>query len=168
MFDGVVGDCEESLRLLPQNMKAWYYKAQALLEMGSVEEALGSGRKAYEFAANSGDRSWERSLGNIVALVLKCKKGVWEQKEKQRQRQENPLQQEVLDMMLKEKVEDLKRISEVEQPAAAELWDKKIDDMKRVFAKARGEPIKREVPDWLVDDITFAIMVDPVDRKSVV
>lgn len=162
MFDGVVGDCEESLRLLPHNMKAWYYKSQALLAMGEPEEGLAAGKKAYEFAANSGDRSWERSLGNIVALVLKCKKGVWEQKEKQRQREEDPLQQEVLDMMEKEKNAELARISEGERGPAVEHWGKKIEDTKRVFAKARGEPIKREVPDWMIDDITFAIMVDPV------
>lgn len=162
MYDGVVGDCEQSLALLPHNMKAYYYKAHALLAMGSSQEALAAGKKAYELAANSGDRNWERSLGNIVSIVLKCKKAVWEAKEKQRQRNEAALQEQVLDLMHKQKREEMEGADQTEWNQIGESWDAKIAEMKEVFAKSMEGPVRKPVPDWMIDDITFAIMVDPV------
>lgn len=162
MYDGVIDDCEQSLALLPQNMKAYYYKAQALLAMGSSQEALAAGKKAYELAANSGDRGWERSLGNIVSIVLKCKKAVWEAKEKQRQRKEAALQEQVLDLMHKQKREEMESSDQSERTQIAESWDNKIEEIKTMFAKSMEGPVRKPVPDWMIDDITFAIMVDPV------
>ena len=162
MYDGVVGDCEQSLVLLPHNMKAYYYKAQALLAMGSSQEALAAGKKAYELAANSGDRGWERSLGNIISIVLKCKKAVWEAKEKQRQRNEAALQEQVLDLMHKQKKEEMEGADQTEWDQIGESWDAKIAEVKEVFAKSMEGPVRKPVPDWMIDDITFAIMVDPV------
>lgn len=162
MYDSVVSDCEQSLALLPHNMKAYYYKAQALLAMGSSQEALAAGKKAYELAANSGDRGWERSLGNIVSIVLKCKRAVWEEKEKQRQRNEAALQEQVLDLMHKQKREEMEGADQAEWNQIGESWDAKIAEVREVFAKSMEEPVRKPVPDWMIDDITFAIMVDPV------
>lgn len=162
MYDSVVGDCEASLSLLPHNMKAYYYKAQALLAMSSPQEALDAGRKAYELAADSGDRRWERSLGNIVSIVLKCKKAVWEAKEKQRQRDETALSEQVFDLMHKQKRDEMEGADQIEWGQIAESWDKKIEEMKTIFANSMEGPVRKPVPDWMIDDITFAIMVDPV------
>ena len=162
MYDGVVGDCEQSLALLPHNMKAYYYKAQALLAMGSSKEALEAAKKAYELAANSGDRRWERSLGNIVSIVLKCKKAAWEAKEKQRQRNEAALQKQILDLMHRQKREEMEGADQTEWTLITESWDQKMEEMRTIFANSMEGPMRKPVPDWMIDDITFAIMVDPV------
>ena len=57
------------------------------------------------------------------------------------------------------------------QPVAAsearaetiELTQKKLDDLRTVFAVADPENhAKKEIPDWAVDTITFELMHDPV------
>lgn len=164
MFEGVVNDCDESLRLLPHNMKAFYYRCQALYELKQPIEALEAAKKAYELAANSNDHAWERSMGNIVSWVLKCKKAVWEKREAARLRERDPLRTEIQELMQREcerEIADVENESDKEYIRA--LWRDKLQRVEKVWEASNGrEGIRREVPDWMVDDITFAIMHDPV------
>ncbi len=160
MMDAVVADCDESLRLLAHNMKAHYYKAQALLSLGQPGEALESAKKAYELAYESGDRTWERSLGNIVSVVLNCKKAVWEKKEAKRIRDEGRIRKEVEELMRAQMERDVSAATdEFEQEKLEKEWEGKIGEFGERWDY---KPPRREVPDWMIDDITFAIMYDPV------
>lgn len=167
MYQGVVDDCDESLRLLPHNMKAYYYKCQALLEMKRPHEALEAGKKAYDLAANSRDHAWERSLGNIVSWVLKCKKAVWEKREAARLREREPLKLEVLELMQKECEREVEAVEEADKEDVRKMWQEKMERVGKVWEKAEGvETQRREVPEYMIDDITFAIMHDPVITKT--
>jgi STIP1 family protein 1 len=164
LHEGVIEDCAASLKLLPHNMKAHYYRAQALLALGRAQEALEAAKKAYQLAYLSGDRGWERSLGNIVALILKIKKVAWEEKEERRLKENNKLRDQVIAALRKEMEEQLDgaKADQAEEELKKE-YEEKIEEVKRVWQKAaEGDEKKREVPDWMIDDITFAIMVDPV------
>jgi STIP1 family protein 1 len=182
LYEAVIPDCEASLELLQANMKAYYYMAQAELELGRKIAALKNAEIAYELCSgvkvgsrvgalpSAGyDKTWERSLGSVTALVLRCKKEVWEMKEKERLRGRNSL--------LLELVEDLERRRDLEIDGieggeierqemlkeVTEIYSGKIEELKGVWEAAAGaEGKRREVPDWLIDDITFAVMHDPV------
>lgn len=164
LHEGVIDDCGQSLKLLPHNMKAHYYRAQALLALERPAEATGAAKEAYELAYLSGDRAWERSLGNIIALVLKSKKAVWEEKERRRLKTQNRVRDEVIAAVKREMERQLETVEDdrVAEDVRREC-EENIEEVMRVWDKAsEGEDKKREVPDWMIDDITFAIMVDPV------
>jgi STIP1 family protein 1 len=158
-------------------MKAHYYKAQALLELDKPKEAEEEAKKAYEMCKSGIDKRWEKSLSNAASLVLRSKKAVWEKREKSKAR----VQEELLDELVNglenkrdEEIEDLldpERQEELEyqkdlvdkKKKVHETWDPKIEELKRVWDLAEENGKKsRQVPDWVVDDITFGIMFDPV------
>lgn len=52
---------------------------------------------------------------------------------------------------------------ETERKIIEEEANEKMQTLSKVFENARTQSLKRrEVPDWAIDDISFAIMVDPV------
>lgn len=104
----------------------------------------------------------DKSLGNITAQVLKCKKEKWDYEEKRRRRETADLEEEVLMLLRKEKKEAVVLSGEEAEELTRE-WEEKLRRVREVFEKAREkEERRREVPDWAVDDITFGFMVDPV------
>jgi STIP1 homology and U-box containing protein 1 len=174
LYEAAIPDCFSSLELLSENMKAHYYLAQAELELGRLEDAYKSAMIAYELCSGGKtgvavDRAWERSLGAVTALVLRCKKELWEKKERERLRLRNKLLEDMAAYLRvgreKEKAdinvngdatqEELERVDQ--QWAAKEMEMRRIWD---VAADADGKG--REVPDWAIDNITFAVMQDPV------
>jgi len=44
-------------------------------------------------------------------------------------------------------------------------FETKIENVRGVFDRA-GEAKRRRVPDWCIDDISFAFMLDPVVTKT--
>jgi len=111
--------------------------------------------------------------------VLRCKRAKWEIQEKQRLRRRSTLLDEFwtkLDQDMKHdiatidaeansgaigRVEADERRSEIRDDA-----QKKIDELRTVFSLADPQNFeKREVPDHLIDDISFEIMHDPVVTK---
>lgn len=159
-WESVITDCETCLGLAPQNMKAQYYLAQAQLSIGDFDSALTNALAAHKICATTNDKS----LGAITNIVLRCKKDRWEDKEKKRLRQERELEEEMLAMLVRDRDVMLKVESdETERRIIEEEADEKIKTLTKVFENARSQSLKRrEVPDWAIDDISFAIMVDPV------
>jgi STIP1 homology and U-box containing protein 1 len=174
LWDRVVEDCEACLALSADSMKAHYYLAQAHLALHNYEDALEHALKAHALCREKADKSLE----NITQLVLRCKKERWEDREKRRKRENQDLEAEVVAMLERERDKALGEGMEVDgvdgeggqngdevgsKADIAAEWEQKIEAMKRVFDKARVESErKRKVPDWAIDDISFAIMVDPV------
>jgi STIP1 family protein 1 len=176
MYREVIADCDDSLKLLSENMKAFYYKAQAQVELGEAIEALESSKKAYDLCSGIGaggrriavEKGWERSLSAVTGVVLRCKKEVWEGREKNRLRTRNGLLEESIRGLERHRDEALGHLGDEEENNEARKevkieWDEKIDELKRVWDRAAdAEGKRREVPDWAIDDITFSIMIDPV------
>lgn len=130
-------------------MKAQTYLGQALLALGRPSEAYTASKRAYELAVQQ--RS--PSAASIAATALQAKKAQWERKEEQRIKDEQDLLARTLELVSQatthEEAETLKRhIQEVFGKAEAERWR------------------KREVPDYLIDGISFNIMWDPVVTKN--
>ena len=177
-WEDVISDCLHSIELLQENMKAFYFLAQAQLELHHPNEALSSAMRAYELCSNSPAQT--SSAFHISAFVLKCKRAKWELRERERLRSRSHLLRELEEALNASRDEELRDIEEklktgeMGQVAASEEKEAvgkehvaKIQELRTVFANA--DPInmvKREVPDYLVDDISFEIMHDPVVTKN--
>ncbi|KAK4174885.1 putative CHIP protein [Triangularia setosa] len=168
LWDSVITDCEACLRLSPDNLKAHYYLSQAHLALRAYPDALDHAYRAHKLSVASQDKS----LSNITAQVLKCKKEKWDYEEKRRRRETSGLEQEVLSLLNKEKDQVLQQFEQMsddsgEREELRKEFDDKIGRVREVFEKAREkEERRREVPEWAVDDITFGFMVDPVITKT--
>lgn len=130
-------------------MKAHTYLGQALLQLRRPRESYQASKKAYELAIEQ--RS--PSLETIAQTAIKARHAMWEQKEEARVKGEQDLLAKMLAL-----------ISENTDPYEAGEVRKKVQE---VFGKAEAERWrKREVPDYLVDAISFNIMWDPVVTKN--
>ncbi|KAI9774684.1 MAG: hypothetical protein M1840_002933 [Geoglossum simile] len=175
-WNGVIDDCEKTIQLCPQSMKAFYYLAQAQLELNRPNEALSSALKAYDFCVKIGSPS----MSYVSALVLKIKKELWDHREGRRIREQNELLAEMVGRLehardgqtsvVREKFargEKLSSEAEEEIKIIREISQRKIDELQRVFALAHPNNLKkREVPDWIIDNISFSVMHDPVVTKT--
>lgn len=177
-WEDVIADCLHSIELLGDNMKGYYFLAQAQLELKHPNEALSSAMRAYELCvSNPGQTS---SAFQISGFVLRCKKTKWELRERDRLRRRSGLLKELEEALDKGRERDLwdiqrrvktKEIGEIgakeESAAVDEEYADKIKELRTIFANADPESMaKREVPDYLVDDISFEIMHDPVVTKN--
>jgi STIP1 homology and U-box containing protein 1 len=141
-------------------MKAHYYLSQALLAQQDFDSALAHGLEAHKLCTAAGDKS----LAVITAHVLRCKKERWVAREKTRYREEADLENDMISLLQSQRREALSEAeSEVARREIEGEWDAKATRLRGVFDKSRAEAEQdRVVPDWAIDDITFAIMVDPV------
>lgn len=160
MWDSVTSDCKACLEIAPNNMKGHYYLAQAELGLKSFDDALAHAKRAHEICIENSDKS----LTAVTALVLRCKKERWEDRERRRAREGAQLEVQVLALMEAERDHDLKDVdNDGDRQEIADEWDAKLVQLRDTFERARNESEKRrDVPDWVIDDITFGIMVDPV------
>ncbi|KAH7150419.1 hypothetical protein B0J13DRAFT_620730 [Dactylonectria estremocensis] len=164
LWDSVISDCETCLALSPENMKAHYYLAMAQAQLRDYDAALASALHAHALCA----AAWDKSLEAVTALVLRCKKERWDERERRRLRETRELENEVLRLL---DDSNLTAATEAESPEELkeiqEEGNAKLARMKDVFDRARVESEKRrEVPEWAIDDISFGIMIDPVITKT--
>lgn len=157
--DAAISDCESALAYDASSIKAHYYKSKCLLELGDVDTACTHARLAYESCRASDDKS----LDMTMAHYLKCKNARWNIIEKRRKREAQDLEREVLGILEAETGREMAQASEGEKPDIENEGRVRMERMKSIFERARAEDDKeREVPEWLVDDISFNVMVDPV------
>ncbi|MCJ1264281.1 hypothetical protein MMC22_004152 [Lobaria immixta] len=176
LWETCIDDCIKSIELEQGNMKGYYYLAQAQLALRHPNEALTSALTAYDECLKTNSTSTR----NASTLVLQAKKEKWEAKERDRIRRRSELLRELEDGLGKVAEYELhmlrSRISkgEVNESEGAEereeieaLSKQKIEELRSVFAIADPENMKkREVPDYMIDNISFAIMHDPVTTKN--
>ncbi|KAI7206425.1 U-box-domain-containing protein [Hortaea werneckii] len=189
-WDGAVNDCLKSLEITAagtaQNHKAYYFLAQAQLALHHPHEALSSALTAYEQVRDPKPNAkiGPRDLEVFSAFVLKCKKAKFAVRDRERLRRQGDLRAE-LEGLLEERrqrevgsVAGLLERGEIGQVEASErtqeaheTFTRQTADLVTVFASA--DPTKvgthhqpREVPDHLVDMITFEPMHDPVITKN--
>jgi STIP1 family protein 1 len=170
-WDPVINDSLHAISLLPQNMKAYYYLAQAQIALSQPGAALTSAQKAHELCVkeiHTGGKGGA-SIGVITELVLRCKKEDWERRERERSRRRGGLREEIMELLVKERDRVMQEAEDGgQQGEVGDLrreYEDKIDDLKELFASsdlAHDPKQRKPVPDWVVDDITFSVMVDPV------
>ncbi|KAL7273629.1 hypothetical protein RUND412_003504 [Rhizina undulata] len=171
MYEEVICDCLKAIELLPTSLKAYTYLGQAQLQLNHPGEALSSSLQAYELAISQ--RS--PSVSQIAGTCLEAKKKRWEQTEKRRIENENTLLRETIEMMKRDRcanIEELRRGQgggpsfQEEIEAIEQEFNERKESLEEVFAKADSERCRRrEVPDYLIDNISFSIMLDPVVTK---
>ena len=161
-WDNAIADCSECLRLAPDSMKAHYSLSQAHLALHAYDDALDHALKAHALCVKATDKS----LATITNHVLKCKKDRWDDLEKRRIRETSDLENEMIEMLERERDEAVRDAADQDEGGRREIaeeWERKIERMREVFEEARPKEEKRRVvPDWAIDDISFCVMVDPV------
>ncbi|KAI5302153.1 hypothetical protein KEM56_000978 [Ascosphaera pollenicola] len=180
-FVGAEEDARRTLDLLapknsPQRIKSQYVLAQALIGQNRAQEAYEVALPAYHQAIELKNSNAEP----LSRVILEAKKGIWQVKETARLREENETLQGIEAMLENETTRQLAelqtsydagecgRIAFLEdQDALRRELKQKIETVRQVFADAKGGRLcERVVPDYLIDQITFEIMHDPVITKS--
>ena len=161
LWEDAITDCQTCLALAPGSMKAHYYLSMAQVPLGLLDDALKNAVHAHDLCVELQDRS----IANTTAQVLLCKKAQWVEMERRRAREGQQLENELLDMVLREREETLK--DETDPSTRAEIteeYDEKVRALRDVFERARTAEQKhrKAPPDWAIDDISFGFMVDPV------
>jgi STIP1 homology and U-box containing protein 1 len=161
LWDSVISDCKECLKLAPDSMKAHYYLSQAHQALEAYEEALQHALTAHKLCVKTNDKS----MAAVTSQVLRCKKDRWADQDKRRRRETSSLELEVATMMEQERdaaLED-EGLRDSERREIREEWERKMEILRGVFEKSRAaHEQRRKVPDWAIDDISFGIMHDPV------
>lgn len=141
-------------------MKANYYLAQAQIELRNYDDALPTALRAHALCIAQNDKS----LPQVTALVLRCKKEQWEHMERRRKRENQALENETLELMERERNDMLQSCDgESLKEEVRQEWEEKAQQLQVTFDRARtNEGRKRVVPDWMIDEISFNIFVDPV------
>ena len=168
-------------------VKAYTYLGSAQLKLGRPAEALAALRRAYQLAI--AQRS--PSVAQIAASCLDAKKARWEQAETARIRSESALLAGTQDLIMRDarRRADAAVATAAAAAAAAaggraphgastgsagddgsnleddimEAARSQCRALENVFGQADAARLRRrDVPDWLVDNITFGIMWDPV------
>ena len=145
-------------------------------------EALSSALTAYDqvrYPLSPAAKISPKDLETFSAFVLKCKKAKFSIRDRDRLRRQGDLRAELEETLETNKQRDLDDVSRqlenltLGQVEASERnqeimlnFDNKIAELKTVFAivdPANHKP--REIPDHLIDMITFEPMHDPVMTK---
>lgn len=172
--DATIDDCLASIALEPKNLKAYYVLAQAQLALNHPNEALQSALTAYHECLRLGSSS----TSAVSSLVLQAKKDKWEVRERERLRRRSALLAELEDSLRTTAACELSRLDTHSLPVSpSDLSDErtaietllatKLTDLAAVFAAS--DPLhmtRREVPEYLIDSISFSVMHDPVVTKT--
>ncbi|KAK3358257.1 U-box domain-containing protein [Lasiosphaeria ovina] len=164
LWDGVVADCTACLDLAPDRMKAYYYLSLAYIPLEDYDEALRMALVAHNLCVQTDDRS----LTAVTSQVLQCKRERWEAIERRRKRETSALENETLDFFEQDREDVLKMvIDDAHKRDIIREYDEKLHAIQDIFERARNSDQKaRSVPDWLIDEISFCVMHDPVMTKS--
>jgi STIP1 family protein 1 len=167
-FESVIEDSLHALSLQPHNMKAHFQLAQARIALHQEKDALESAKKAYELCMEEVAKGGKgaSSLGPITELVHKCRKEEWEGRERERIRSDDNLLGELVRDLEDKRDTAMQRLlacgaGEIKVSEAKQEFEDKIENLRSVFERA-GVVKRRRVPDWCIDDISFAVMLDPV------
>ncbi|KAF3924716.1 hypothetical protein AA313_de0207763 [Arthrobotrys entomopaga] len=150
--------------------------AQALIQLSRPSEALGFAMTAYQLAI----AQHSKSATDVANVVLEAKKQRWKKLERYRIDKDNSMLKQMKDLIRSEaerKIVDLReqqwdstdRERDFESEAEVIREDARVqmDELENVFARADPQRYKpREVPDYLMDSISFSIMTDPVVTKN--
>ena len=154
-WDEAINDCLKSIELHGQNMKAYYYLAQAQISLHHANEGLNSALTAYDICLRSGSPG---DAASVSALVLRAKREKWEARERERLRRRSELLAELEDRLDAARRDEVAAIEEraatgeldatearEEAAIAEDISRKKLDELKSVFTVADPENMQRRV-----------------------
>jgi STIP1 family protein 1 len=149
-WEGAIDDCLRSIELMKENMKAFFYLAQAQLSIHHPNEALSSALMAYELCTRSAQQT--SNAATISALVLRAKKAKWEIRERERIRRRGDLLADLeahLELAFKKEQDDIQSRIESAQVGRVEgqeekeerrrEWEHKRNDLRTAFALSAPE-----------------------------
>ncbi|CZT17651.1 related to U-box domain protein [Ramularia collo-cygni] len=184
-YDAAVNDCLKSIEITGasgQNHKAFYFLAQAQLALHHPHEALSSALTAYGQVLHPSPAAKisPLDLQTFSAFVLKCKKAKFSFRDRERLRRQGDMRAEFEDMLETTKQSELVTISQLlhsGQLGQVEAFERseeiknnfatKFATLRSVFEAADPKNFKpKEIPDHLIDMITFEPMHDPVMTKN--
>ncbi|KAF2719521.1 U-box-domain-containing protein [Polychaeton citri CBS 116435] len=185
-WDDACNDCLRSIEISGtngQNHKAFYFLAQAQLAMHHPHEALSSALTAYDQVREpktAGAKIGAKDLETFSSFVLKCKKAKFASRDRERLRRQGSLLAELEEALTQTLNRELDGVSAqlaagaIGHVAAQELTAEveaahghKVADLRSVFAIHQDHQHQpREIPDHLVDMITFEPMHDPVMTRN--
>jgi STIP1 family protein 1 len=145
--------------------------------MGLAQTALGHLSKADANLKKAYDGALKESSPSSPAIcqaILTLRKRRWEMEEEKRMRNVGPLLAEVQDMFREKRDEELEKARGTlsgeeladEEKYIQETYQEKNDQTQSIFARADKKYEQQEVPDYLLDPISFNLFVDPVITKS--
>ncbi|KAK9457581.1 hypothetical protein V1511DRAFT_455618 [Dipodascopsis uninucleata] len=164
-------DAQKALELNDRLMKAHFYKGQSLLELDRPNESLRSLTIAYRIALDQKSPS----SSSICQNIMQAKKRQWEVREHRRIEKEAAVMHEMTDILRNECRRKLMEAQEnyatyedfADEREAIEFeYQEKINLLEEIFKRADERFRVREVPDYLIDPISFNIFYDPVIGKS--
>ncbi|KAG9228253.1 U-box domain-containing protein [Amylocarpus encephaloides] len=167
-WDDVITDSLHAISLLPDNMKAYYHLAQAQIALDQPGAALVSAKKAHEYCVKEvqSHAKGAGSMGVITELVLRCKKEDWERRERTREKNRKGLVGEMVKLLESQRDRVLGEVDTGEKEDVETEYAEKIEEVRRMAAEVGLEGRRRKVPDWIIDDITFSVMHDPVVTRT--
>ncbi|KAI5788319.1 hypothetical protein EDC01DRAFT_155752 [Geopyxis carbonaria] len=162
-FAGVIEDSERAIELLPTSLKAYTYLGQAHLELATPDAAFRASKRAYELAL--AQRS--PSVASIAQSCLDAKKLAWEHSERRRVARESALLAQTTELIVSQAAVKAAEVTDKDDAAVVlEEGEAARRELESVFGRAEATRLqRREVPEWLIDSITFGIMFDPVITK---
>lgn len=169
-YDQARADAERAIEIDPKSLKGYYYLGLAQRQLGSHTSAENNLRRAYEIALNQKSPSATAVYEDIlIARKLRVRA-----QEQQRIRKQAPLLAELQDLLTAKYEADVDNANATLQ--GEELSDEldylrrtheeKLKSLESTFAKADKELESQEVPDYLLDPISFNLFLDPVIVKS--
>lgn len=169
-----IDDCRKAIDLDPHSVKAFFYMGQAMCETNQYDEAIVHLKRAHELAKELNENYGDE----ITRTIRNAKKKRWNYLEDKRISQEIELQTYLNRLMLEDKERQLSRLkapeessieSEKEKEMVSEIernYQKKQDDLNRLFNENDLRRRRREIPDYLCGKISFELMHDPVITPS--
>ncbi|EGE00646.1 U-box domain-containing protein [Trichophyton tonsurans CBS 112818] len=156
-------------------VKSNYYLSQALLALQRPSEALEIALVAYKISLETKNPNSEP----LSRIILRAKQSIWAAKETSRIRERNETLKQV-EMLMEadlnsevaalhnafEKGEMGKVGYEEDRRLLEEEYAKKLKNVREAFASVDSELQERHMPEYLIDNITFEVMHDPVVTPS--
>ncbi|KAL8767066.1 MAG: hypothetical protein Q9194_006091, partial [Teloschistes cf. exilis] len=143
-WESCIDDCLHSIELDRNNMKGYYYLAQAQLALNHPNEALESAQTAYQQCLETESSSTR----NASQLVLQAKKEKWEAKERERIRKRSELLAELEHGLQRMKEFELGNVEfrhkdrgdstelREERQEVEDISRQKIEELRSIFALA--------------------------------
>lgn len=162
-------DGERAIMLNPSMFKAHYYIGQALMGQGRYNEAARPLRRAYDLALEQKSPS----LQAICESILRAKRESWERQERRRVREQGQMLMEVQQLLLDQRDRRIEQVRRQAPDAATDeieaiVFDTntKVRELQIVFEQADEKYRVRHVPEYVIDPISFSVMIDPVMTPS--
>jgi len=167
-YNGAVADCTKSIEIDERSVKGYYFRGQALTEQKLFDEALADLKKAYQL-------SFEQIISytsDILYALLHARRKKWEMEDRQRIEQQSELLRYMRRLVDEDRVRQKTsiKLNDPEKEEKVEninhAQDERLSQIQLLFEQSDENMKARDVPDYLVDKVSFNIMHDPVITTS--